>query len=129
MNMDMDVILCADLIGPCMSEDKRSLMGRSYVPGHTHWREHLSDQASSVSGNATSSSWGDQRRSSAHGPDTAAFARALVGFVVSLLIYFCFLHCLCDGYGEATKKEVDKNIVKKVRNLYRMSYPEASSLR
>ncbi|KAL9190939.1 hypothetical protein ACHAXT_000645 [Thalassiosira profunda] len=45
--------------------------------------------------------------------DPVAYARALSGFVFALMIYFCVLFYLCDKYGDASKKTVDKSIVKK----------------
>ena len=61
-----------------------------------------------------STSWSAPERS-ARGPNSAAFAQGLIGFVAALLMYCCILHYLCDRYDEVTKKEVDRNIIKKVR--------------
>ena len=47
----------------------------------------------------------------------ADYARAMSGFVLFLLIYFCLLACFWVK-GEATTTEVGENIIKKVRSAY-----------
>ncbi len=45
--------------------------------------------------------------------DPKTFARALLGFVVALILYFCALCYFCDQRRDSTKKEVDRSIVTK----------------
>lgn len=77
------------------NEDDRSLQGWTYAPEWMHQN------------NATAS-WTDRS------PDAVSYVRALFGFTLSLIIYFCILFYLCDNYGDASKKDVDRSIVKKV---------------
>ena len=61
-----------------------------------------------VQQNNATASWTDRS------PDAVSYVRALFGFTLSLIIYFCILFYLCDNYGDASKKDVDRSIVKKV---------------
>lgn len=44
-----------------------------------------------------------------------AYVRAVIGFALSLSLYFCFMACICREERDASRKEVDRSIVRKVR--------------
>eukprot|EP00581_Thalassiosira_minuscula_P018563 CAMPEP_0183733360 /NCGR_PEP_ID=MMETSP0737-20130205/40948_1 /TAXON_ID=385413 /ORGANISM="Thalassiosira miniscula, Strain CCMP1093" /LENGTH=233 /DNA_ID=CAMNT_0025966599 /DNA_START=51 /DNA_END=749 /DNA_ORIENTATION=- len=66
-------------------------------------------------------SWQQQRANSNDSADfgmagsggQVPYARAVFGFVIALFIYFCILSYYWDMHGEASRKEVDRSIIKK----------------
>jgi len=91
--------------------DRRDLIGpREFGSDMQHEQHEQHEQLNSTH------VWSDYTRSR---PESADYVRALIGFAICLILYFCFLCFLCDNEADASKKAVDKSIVKKVRHTER----------
>eukprot|EP00580_Thalassiosira_gravida_P020957 CAMPEP_0201679900 /NCGR_PEP_ID=MMETSP0494-20130426/49552_1 /ASSEMBLY_ACC=CAM_ASM_000839 /TAXON_ID=420259 /ORGANISM="Thalassiosira gravida, Strain GMp14c1" /LENGTH=295 /DNA_ID=CAMNT_0048163525 /DNA_START=206 /DNA_END=1090 /DNA_ORIENTATION=- len=48
-----------------------------------------------------------------NGQDNVPYVRAIFGFVIALMLYFCFLSYIWGIHSDASKREFDRNIIKK----------------
>ncbi|KAL7536139.1 hypothetical protein ACHAWF_005380 [Thalassiosira exigua] len=89
------------------NDDERSLeslWGRDYsYYGSNPIKDHISNSTS------TSNDGGDQSHLS-----QIHFYRGILGFAITLVFYCCVLRCLCGDAKGATKRDVDKSLIKKV---------------
>mmetsp|Transcript_32243 Transcript_32243/g.69592 ORF Transcript_32243/g.69592 Transcript_32243/m.69592 type:complete len:201 (-) Transcript_32243:229-831(-) len=52
-----------------------------------------------------------------NGQDTVPYVKAIFGFLIALMVYFCFLSYIWGIHSDASKREFDRNIIKKVRSV------------